>query len=472
MRRHGCCALPVPRGPCMSALVQALGADMVRLGDAMAPRHSQDALRLPPVSPDAVLLPRSTAEVSAALRHCHAQGLRVVVQGGLTGLAGGGHPMAGEVALSLERLSGIEEIDPDCATMTVRAGTPLQVAQDAAEEAGFMLGIDLGARGSCTVGGVISTNAGGNHVVRYGMTRRHVLGLEIVLADGTVVTRLNKMTKNNAGLDWTQLFIGAEGTLGIVTRAVFALQPRPRGLRTALVAVSGFPAALALLRRGEQALPGGWLTFEGMWREFLDLAIDVVRVPPPMARGADLWLLLEATTASEDPALDTLLEQAMAEGLVSDAVMAESEAQRRGIWALRESPYDYAAHLPHVLGFDVSIPRGRMQHAVDALRGAMAGQHPGTRFGLFGHIGDSNLHVVAALPTPDPAQKAAIEALVYGIVAAHEGSVSAEHGIGQSKRAWLHLRTPEELGLLRRLKQALDPAGTLNRDRVLNRERY
>ncbi len=447
--------------------MEALGADLVRDGSGVPPRHAQDALRLPPIAPDAVMLPRTTAEVSAALRHCHAAGLRVVVQGGLTGLAGGAHPVAGEVALSLERLSGIEEIDVDCATMTVRAGTPLQVAQDAAEAAGFMLGIDLGSRGSCTVGGVISTNAGGNHVVRYGMTRRHVLGLEIVLADGTVVTRLNKMAKNNAGLDWTQMFIGAEGTLGVVTRAVLALQPRPLGIRTALVAVSGFTAALTLLRRGEQALPGGWLTFEGMWREFLDLAIDVVHVSPPMPRGADLWLLLEATTGPDDATLDCLLEDAMDQGLVLDAVLAESEAQRHGIWALRESPYEYATYLPDVLGFDVSVPRGRMQHVVDAIRSDAAAQFPDVRIGLFGHIGDCNLHVVAVMPD-GMARKPEIEALVYGIVAGQDGSVSAEHGIGQAKRAWLHLsRTPEELALLRGLKGLLDPKGILNRNRVM-----
>ena len=455
-----------------AALLQALGPDMVRSGDAIPARHGQDALRRPPTPPAALLLPRDTAEVSAALRHCHAHGLRVVVQGGLTGLAAGAHPGPGEVALSLERMSGVEEIDADCATMTVLAGTPLQVAQDAADAAGFLLPIDLGARGSCTVGGVVSTNAGGNHVVRYGMTRQHVLGLEAVLADGAVLRRLNKMAKNNTGLDWTQLLIGTEGTLGVITRAVFALQPRLPGVRTALVAVPGFAAALALLRRGGHALPGGWLTFEAMWREFLDIAIDLVGVPPPMARGADLWLLLEAGTAPGDPALDTLLEGAMADGLVLDAVLAESKAQRRGIWALRESPYEYAKHLPRILGFDVSIPRGRMQHAVDALRAAMAEAHPAERFGLFGHIGDSNLHVIATLPEAgEDAAKAAIEALVYGIVAAHDGSVSAEHGIGRAKRAWLHLsRTSAELDVLRRVKTALDPTGTLNDGRVLQRE--
>ena len=439
---------------------------LIRFGDDVPPRHHQDALRLQPTLPDALLLPRTTQDVADIMRLCHQHGTRVVVQGGLTGLAGGAHPKPGEVALSLERMRGIEEVDADCATLTALAGTPLQEAQEAAEAAGFMLPIDLGSRGSCSVGGVVATNAGGNHVVRYGMTRRHVLGLEAVLPDGTILRRLNKMTKNNAGLDWTQLLIGAEGTLGIITRVVFALQPSPGAVRTALVSVPDFPAVLALLRRGASTLPGGWLTFEAMWREFVDVAVDIVGVSPPMQRGADIWLLLEAT--GDDAALETLLEAAMADGLVLDAVLAASEAQRKQIWALRESPYEYHHHIPRMLGFDVSVPRSQMHQAAEAVRAAMRETLPDERIALFGHVGDSNLHVLATLPERDQAAaKARIEALVYGVVAALGGSISAEHGIGTAKRAWLHLsRTPEELALLRQLKQAVDPTGLLNMERV------
>ena len=449
------------------ALTGLIDPASLRLGANVPPRHGQDALRLPSLLPDALLLPRDTQEVSDMLRLCRARGLRVVVQGGLTGLAGGAHPKPGEVALSLERMRGVEEIDADCATLTALAGTPLQEAQEAAEAAGFMLPIDLGSRGSCSVGGIVATNAGGNHVVRYGMTRRHVLGLEAVLPDGTILRRLNKMTKNNAGLDWTQLLIGAEGTLVIVTRVVFALQPSPGAVQTALVSVPDFPAALALLRRGTSALPGGWLTFEAMWREFVDLAIDTVGVSPPLPRGADLWLLLEAT--GDDPVLERVLEAALADGLVLDAVLAASEAQRKQIWALRESPYDYHHKIPRMLGFDVSVPRNQMHDAAEAVRAGMREILPEERIALFGHVGDSNLHVIATLPADgEAAAKARIEALVYGAVAARGGSISAEHGIGSAKRAWLHLsRSPEELALLRHLKRAVDPDGLLNGDRVL-----
>lgn len=447
-------------------VLDGIDPELLRHGDDVPARHAQDALRLVPVAPAALLLPRTTQDVADMLRHCRRHGIGVVVQGGMTGLAGGAHPRPGEVALSLDRMQGVEEIDADCATLTALAGTPLQVAQDAAEAAGFMLPIDLGARGSCTVGGIVATNAGGNHVIRYGMTRRHVLGLEAVLPDGTVLRRLNKMAKNNAGLDWTQLLIGAEGTLGIVTRVVFALQAQPGAVRTALVAVPDFAAALVLLRRGGRDLPGGWLTFEAMWREFIDLAVDTVGVALPMPRGADLWLLLEST--GDDPALERLLDTAMTDGLVLDAVLASSEAQRRQLWALRESPYEYHHHLPRMLGFDVSVPRDQMHAAAEAVRSGMAALYPDERLGLFGHVGDSNLHVLATLPEHgEKAAKARIEALVYGAVAERGGSVSAEHGIGQSKRAWLHLsRTPEELALLRLLKVAIDPDGLLNGGRV------
>ncbi len=447
-------------------LAGLIDAALIRFGDDVPPRHHQDALRLQPTLPDALLLPRTTQDVADIMRLCRQHGTRVVVQGGLTGLAGGAHPKPGEVALSLERMRGVEEVDADCATLTALAGTPLQEAQEAAEAAGFMLPIDLGSRGSCSVGGVVATNAGGNHVVRYGMTRRHVLGLEAVLPDGTILRRLNKMTKNNAGLDWTQLLIGAEGTLGIITRVVFALQPSPGAVRTALVSVPDFPAVLALLRRGASTLPGGWLTFEAMWREFVDVAVDIVGVSPPMQRGADLWLLLEAI--GDDAALETLLEAAMADGLVLDAVLAASEAQRKQIWALRESPYEYHHHIPRMLGFDVSVPRSQMHQAAEAVRAAMRETLPDERIALFGHVGDSNLHVLATLPERDQAAaKARIEALVYGVVASLGGSISAEHGIGTAKRGWLHLsRTPEELALLRQLKQAVDPTGLLNMERV------
>jgi len=452
----------------VDALVAALGADRIRVGADVPERARADASGLAPTAPLALVLPRSTEEVSTALRICHAHGQPVVTQGGMTGLAGGAHPFDAEVALSLERMSGVEEVDAGAATLTALAGTPLQVVQDAAAEAGFLCGIDLGARGTCTIGGNIATNAGGNNVVRYGMARRNVLGLEAVLADGTVMRSLNKMLKNNAGYDWTQLFIGSEGTLGVVTRVVIGLHPRPEGVHTALCAVENADAALALLRALERCFAGGLLVFEGMWREFIRQAVDEVGLAAPFAEEHDVLVLVEAATGAGpegaerfEEALGSLLE----EGLVHDAVVARSEADRAKLWAFRESPYEYQAKLPKWVGFDVSFPRARIGEAVEALRAAAASRWPQALSVIFGHIADSNLHLIVGAAGLD---KAMVEETVYAIVADFGGSVSAEHGIGRNKRAWLALsRTAPELALMRTIKRALDPADLLNRGRVL-----
>jgi FAD/FMN-containing dehydrogenase len=233
-------------------LREALGPSAVLLGDDIPARNTADWSGLPPAKPLAVLRPADAAGVSQALRHCAAAGLAVVPQGGLTGLCGGAHPDAGVVALSTERMVGIEEIDAASATMTVRAGTPLEAVQRAAEEAGLYFPLDLGARGSCAIGGNLSTNAGGNRVIRYGMARELVLGVEAVLPDGTVITQLNKLIKNNAGYDLKQLFIGSEGTLGVITRVVLRLFPLPGCTLAALAVLPGYEAVVQLLQRARR----------------------------------------------------------------------------------------------------------------------------------------------------------------------------------------------------------------------------
>ena len=265
----------------LEALGAALGADGVVTGPGIGDRYCADSTRLNICPPRALLKPRSTAEVATALKLCHAAVQPVVIQGGLTGLVGGATPQTGELALSLERLTGIESIDRDDGTITVWAGTPLATIHEEVARHGLQFALDLGARGSCTIGGNISTNAGGNRVIRYGMTRELVLGLEAVLADGTVLTAMNSMMKNNAGYDLKQLFIGSEGTLGVVTRAVLKLHPAPAERLTALVAAPSFAALVAILRESRATL-GGQLGSFRAW--------------PPIERGAwaglsrPLWL--------------------------------------------------------------------------------------------------------------------------------------------------------------------------------------
>lgn len=451
------------------ALIDELGPDRVRVGDDIPARNHADHGGLKPTPPAALVLPRTTDEVAAALRICHAHGQPVVTQGGMTGLAGGAHPGEGEVALSLERMAGVEEVDAASGTLTALAGTPLAVVQKAAEEAGFLCGIDLGARGSCTIGGNIATNAGGNQVLRYGMARRNVLGLEVVLADGRVVRSLNKMLKNNAGYDWTQLFIGSEGTLGVVTRVVLGLHPRPQGVQTALCAVDGFDAALRLLRGIERRFPGRLLVFEGMWREFIEVATGPGGLPKPFEASHDLCLLVEAAMGEGGAeAFEEFLAEAYEEGLLREALVSRSEADRRRFWAYRESPYEYRRYLPKEIGFDISIPLARMQEAIEALRERIPARFPDAIHVAFGHIADSNIHVTVAQHGLDEAAYRAVEGVVYGIVDELGGSVSAEHGIGRNKRPYLHIsRTEPELALMATLKQALDPAGLLNPGRVL-----
>ncbi len=453
----------------IESLAAALPPGTVLRGADAGPRHRADWTRLNACEPRAVLRPRSTAEVAMMLGRCHAARQPVVVQGGLTGLAGGATPRSGEVALSLERMNGVEEVDPDAGTLRVLAGTPLVAAQEAAERHGLQLALDLGARGSCTVGGNISTNAGGNRVIRYGMTRELVLGLEAVLADGTVVSSLNTMLKNNAGYDLKQLFIGTEGTLGVVTRAVLRLHAAPRERITAFVATGGFEALVALLRESRAALGGTLGSFETMWENYFEFAFRELKVGArPFAAPHSHYALIELE--SLDPAGDTerleqFLGRMLESGTAADALIARSLEESARLWRIRESAAEIMTRLGMPMAYDVSLPIARMVGYLEQLHAqvpAVLGERP---LFVFGHLGDGNLHLVTGLKSL--AEVAPLDRIVYGSLAGF-GSVSAEHGIGQLKRHWLaSSRRPEEIALMRQLKSALDPRGILNPGRVL-----
>ena len=458
----------------MNDVIEALRATLgsqVRTADDIPARNFSDASGLQPTPPRALILPRTTDEVSAALKTCREHSQPVVTQGGLTGLAGGAHPQAGEIALSLEHMNGIEEVDAASATLTALAGTPLVLVQQAADEAGFLCGIDLGARGSCTIGGNAATNAGGNQVLRYGMARRNILGLEVVLADGTVVRSLNKMLKNNAGYDWTQLFIGSEGTLGVITRVVIGLHPKSQGVQTALCAVSSFEDALLVLRQFQQTHPGRLLVFEAMWQEFMRVATQICGLSPAFEAEHDITLLIEADMGAEPAgteAFSLFLSDLYEQDLIKDAVVAQSSADRNRFWAYRETPYEYGRFLPEEIRFDVSVPLDRMTEAVAHLRQEMPKHWPEAIYVVFGHVADSNIHINVAIQDMTDAIKKGVQNLVYDLVSRLGGSVSAEHGIGRIKRPYLSLsRTEPELALMAKMKQVLDPAGILNPGRVL-----
>lgn len=452
------------------ALLARLGSDIVKTGADIPARNRQDAATLKLSEPLALILPRDTEQVAAALAICHEHRQPVSPQGGMTGLVGAGQPGQGEVALSLERMSGVEEIDAEAATLTALAGTPLAIIQNAAADAGFLCGIDLGARGSCSIGGNVATNAGGNQVLRYGMTRRNVLGLEVVLPDGRIVRSLNKMLKNNAGYDWKEFFIGSEGTLGVITRVVLGLHPKPVSVETALVAVGSVEEAIRLLRAAGRDLAAGLLVFEAMWGDFIGVAVEKLGLPEPFAERHPISVLVETPgdgSASGREALERFLADRMESGLVLDALIAQSGQDRARLWAYRESPYEYGRILPPGGNFDISFPIGRIAEAVATIKADIAARWPDMTHVFFGHLADSNLHLLATQPGMDAATKHAVEELVYGHVARFNGSVSAEHGVGRHKRAYLPLtRSEAEIELMRTIKKALDPAGILNPGRI------
>ena len=453
-------------------LRQAVGADGCLSGTDIAPAYLGDTMHVlagPGLAPLALMRPRSVEQVAAVLKVCHGARVALVVQGGRTGLAGGATPVPGCVLLSLELMRGVIEIDPAASTITVWAGTTLQEVQEAAWAAGFFYPVDLGARGSCQIGGNIGTNAGGNRVLRYGMTRAQVLGLEAVLADGTVLSSLGKMLKNNTGYDLQQLFIGSEGTLGVVTRAVLRLQPQPRSTCTALCAMRDYDAVLRMLQHMRQSLPGTLSAFELMWPDFYALVTAIPGRAAPLPHGHGGYLLLEALGSDQEAdqaRFEQVLAQALEAGIVEDAVIAQSGAQTAALWAVRDGSGELQrVFWPHV-GFDISIPTSELGDFVCACREALRQRWPDVRMVFFGHVGDANIHIAVKVGDGEQPEHE-IDALVYDLVRRRQGSISAEHGIGVLKRDWLgYSRSEDELATMRLLKRALDPHGILNPGKI------
>ena len=418
-----------------------------------------------------VARPRTTQQVSEVLKFCNAHNIKVVPQGGNTGLAGGALPLGPAVVLSLERMRAIEEVDPMAGTVTAQAGAPLETIQNAADQAGMFFPLDLGGRGTAQIGGNVSTNAGGNRVVRYGTMRALVLGMEWVLADGTVVTALNKMIKNNAGYDLKYLFIGAEGTLGVITRLVLRCYPKARGVCTGLCAVNDYQGVLDLLAAARSGLGSTLSAFEMMWPEFYHLGTQALGRRPPLEPKYGCYVLVE--TMGDDEATDqtrfeAVIGEAIERGIVQDAVVAKSGAEARELWAIRDCPGEWikTEHWPQI-AFDVSIPTGQMGDYMQYAKAKIEERWPGTVAICFGHVADSNLHL-SVRSNGDPKWEHQVEELVYATVGEWKGSISAEHGIGVHKKPFLHYsRTPEEIALMRQLKAALDPKGTLNPGKVI-----
>lgn len=453
-------------------LVAIVGEKGVLTGDDVSARPAS-WIRPHPCQAKMIVRPASTAEVSAVMRLCHAAGQPVVPAGGTTGLVDGANAGPDEILLSLERMNEIEELDENGCTMTVGAGTVLEAVQERAEQADLLFPVDFGARGSAQIGGVIATNAGGNSVIRYGMMREQVLGLEAVLADGTVISSMNRLLKNNAGYDLKQLFIGSEGTLGIVTRAVLRLRPALRSQNTAFVAIDDYANVPRLLKHLGSMLGGTLSAFEVLWRDFYDtVVVNRDRHSAPVEAGHPWYVLIEARGGAqeEDAArFQSALEVALEDGLIVDAAFASGSKQRDAMWAIRDDVDGIAEALAPVIAFDISLPIVDAADYTASVNRRLGEAWPDSFRGTtFGHLGDNNVHFVLTVGTMEPAELGKVMRIVYEELQPYRGSISAEHGIGLEKRPFLGItRNEAELALMKALKAALDPTGILNPGKVL-----
>lgn len=419
-------------------------------------------------APACVVRPRTTREVAAVLRLAQARHVAVVPQGGNTGLAAGAVPddSGRQIVLSLARMNAIRAVDPVGMTLTAEAGCVLRTAQDAAVSAGRLLPISLAAEGSCQIGGVVASNAGGLNVLRYGMARQLVLGLEVVLADGTVVDGLRQLRKDNAGYDWKQLFIGTEGTLGIVTAAVLRLVPQPKHVVTSLLSVRDPVAALRLLKLTQEELGDTINAFELISGFSFDLVEKHFGLRAPVtSRG--WFVLLEASASLEGlrEAVEVVLAQALDEEIAADGVIAGSQAQAAQLWALRERVTEAELKEGNSFKHDVSVPITALPEFLSRAHHQLSMSFPTARVNVFGHAGDGNVHynVLAGLE----ADGKAINRAVHDVVVAYGGSISAEHGIGSYRVAELaRYRAGPEYDLARLIKRSIDPNGIMNPGKV------
>jgi FAD/FMN-containing dehydrogenase len=404
-----------------------------------------------------VVRPASTAEVAAVVSACRDEAVQLCIQGGNTGLVGGSVPVDGAVVLSTRRLAAINEVDRLAAQITVGAGATLSAVQAAVRSAGFDVGVDFAARESCTIGGMASTNAGGERVLRYGTMRAQVAGVEAVMPDGSVVSRLAGLPKDNTGFDLVSLLSGAEGTLGILTQLRLGLVPLLPGRAVALVAVGGTRDAVDLVvaARSLPTLEAAELFYD----DGLALVCGHTGLPAPFADRHPAYVLLECADR-DDPDEELLGALESAGDVVRDATVATDARGRHALWAYRESHTESINAEGVPVKLDVAVPLAALPETVDALPGVIEAAAPGARTILFGHVNEGNLHVnvLAALEYDEPVTEAVLK-----LVSSYGGSISAEHGVGRAKRDWLHLsRSADEIAVMRAIKRSLDPNGLIN----------
>ena len=440
------------------------GSKSVLLGSDISNRASSywDAT---PISAKAIIKPKNTQEVSEIIKKLNEQQYILVTHGGLPGCAQAANTTPDHIALSMERMKNIIEIDEVGGTITVEAGAILENVQNAVAEKGFLFPLDLGARGSCTIGGNAATNAGGINVIRYGMMRNHILGMEVVLADGTILSSMNKVIKNNSGYDLKQLFIGSEGTLGIITRLIVKLESAPKSKETAIAALNSFSDVIKFLNHMKREASSRLSAFEVMWGGYYDAVTTEEGHKAPIERNAPYYVITECTGTDPDHDQEIFMatmEKALDQNIIQDAVIPSSEQQRSEIWNVREGFEPILSNDPIFL-YDISLPIINMEEYVREVEMKVAKTWPLSDCFVIGHIGDGNLHLFICPKEGDQTLHQKSNEIVYDPLRRFGGSVSAEHGIGNEKKAWLsYCRSDEEITLMKTLKKTLDPNNILN----------
>lgn len=450
----------------LSSLIDIVGSSNVLTGQDVLSR-SVGWFDNSPREAKAIVRPKNTKEVSKVLALCHEKKISIVPLGGATGFVEGSVSQSEQIVLSMERMTEVESIDIDNRSIVVQAGVPLQKLHEFAQEHDLHYPVDLGARGSCTLGGMASTNAGGNEVLRFGMSREQILGLEVVLADGQVVSNLRALLKNNTGYDLKQLFIGSEGTLGIVTKLALRLRPLHSSLSTALVAIDSFEKVVSLLRTLDRKLGGRLSAYEVMWQDHFKFVIDnESKHKAPLSLDHPFYVLVQAANYHDLEAdiFMSSLELCMEDQLIADAAIASSKAQQQALWAIRDDIECLTVGLAPYIGYDVSLPINEMASYIESLKKNIQVKWSDAKVIVFGHLGDGNLHLFINIgPTLSDSDKVEINKLVYVPLGFIDGSISAEHGIGLQKKAYLkYSRTEAEIDLMRQLKKMLDPNKVLN----------
>ena len=418
-----------------------------------------------------VLLPETTQQVSDIMKVCYEKELPVVVHGGLTNLVGSTETNGDEVVLSTERLNNIEEVDTASRTMTVQAGVILENIHDAATGKNLLFPLNFGAKGSAQIGGVISTNAGGLRVLKYGMTRQLVLGLEAITSDGTIISSMKKIIKDNSAYDLKQLFIGSEGTLGIITRAILKLEEAPQSRNAAYIGFNEYNHVVAFLKYMDSSLAGKMSGYELLWKNsYMQMTSVSDAVKPPLPYDYEYYVLIETLGSNQlkdQEEFQSILEEALENEMILDAVMAHSPSDVDWFFRIREDVNNLVDFMKHDQHFDISLPIPLIGHYIEERYKSLALINGVEQIYAFGHVADGNIHFMIGKENLDLDLKKEIDHCIYDGLKEIGGSVSAEHGIGIHKKDYLELcRTPEEISLMRSLKTFMDPKGLLNPGKI------